>query len=940
MSDSPVDPVPLHLVGPFRDPTGFGKISREFLDRLAGDPRFACSAETERFWGGPPMGIPEGEERSIARLEKTPRPESPLVLAIGSPDHRASRNHAAFTHLMTVFEATEIPDRWKEPLARFRAVIVPSTWNARALRRAGVKNVYVAPYGVPRDTPPIRTTSRFLGDQPFTFGAIADWVPRKGLEDLVLAFTQEFRPTEPVRLVLKTSKQFLDPKSRTYWRNTESTAAFARDAIFGITGARDLRDLPSIEVLGDALSDDQLLHLITRWQAYVLPTRGEGWSLTHAQALAAGLPTIALAHGGQLDFMHEGNSYLVPFDLQPVPADVEAGSLGRTWAVCRIADLRHALREVYENFDQALGRGRAGREEMLTKWTWDRAKEQLTTILVEHLAPAWQDAPTREAPAVRPHTTVIVIAYGQLPYTRACLESLEANTPGGTEFVLIDNGSPDDTWGYFTGWREGMAGKFGVNLIRNSSNLGYPRAVNQGIERATGACICVLNNDTVVMPGWLEALLTVFREEPSAGIVAPKVLNPDGHTIHSFGGVVHLPDGTHEYAFADAPDGGTETAARREVLSAAGPCLAIARPVLEKIGLFDEAFTPGYFEDSDYCYRARHAGFRLFVEPGARIVHHGNVTSREVNREMDGRLPHIIARNQHRFYARWHEAIGLEHRTRVATGGARRIPEAHGEVVSVLTPTKNRPEYLEQTLRSLRTHCLYPPEYLHLVVVDDMSTPENRARNAQIADEMGATYLRIPTRRSFNEVLQKTEPLLEGRALAYLEHDWLFFWDFDWVSPALDILGRWEDVGQVMLKLEEDAWEKEAFADPEVRPVGGNERILAVLPRGPAPMAPHGYSFQPHVIRRETFSRVLQASSPQHVPRYLEPEMGARFHELGLRTAWIDGHGFCYHFGSLSAHEMDVELDHLRDPKRLDRFREYMKKGLSRRPPGREGPPP
>lgn len=303
---------------------------------------------------------------------------------------------------------------------------------------------------------------------------------------------------------------------------------------------------------------------------------------------------------------------------------------------------------------------------------------------------------------------------------------------------------------------------------------------------------------------------------------------------------------------------------------------------------------------------------------------------------MDGRLPHIIARNQHRFYAKWHEAIGLEHRTRISTEGARRIPEPTREIVSVLTPTKNRPEYLEQTLRSLRTHCLYPAEYLHLIVIDDMSTPENRVKNARIADEMGATYLRIPTRRSFNEVLRKAESLLEGRALVYLEHDWLFFWDFDWVTPAVAILDRWPDVGQVQLKLEEDAWEHVAFAEPEVRALDGAGSPHAVLPRDPGPMAPHGYSFQPHVIGRETFSRILQESSPQFVPRYLEPEMGARFHALGLRTAWIHGFGFCYHFGMLSAHEMDVELDHLRDPERLEGFRDYMRQGLPLLPPTAE----
>jgi glycogen(starch) synthase len=258
--------------------------------------------------------------------------------------------------------------------------------------------------------------------------------------------------------------------------------------------------------------------------------------------------------------------------------------------------------------------------------------------------------------ATRLPASIVLVAYNNLNLTRDCLDSVLANTGGAFELVLVDNGSNDGTGDYFRSLRDRLGGPTPVQVLRNSENVGYVLAANQGIRAARGSSVVLLNNDTVVKAGWLEALIAASRT-PGTGVVTAKVLNMDG-TIQSAGGILHRLDGGFTIPFQGEDRLAPPVTERREVENAGGPCMLLTRPLLLEIGTFDEAFSPAYFEDSDLCMRARAAGMKLIYEPGAEVYHHGKATAQVVAQEGRIDLWRKFEENKKLFSSRWAKELG------------------------------------------------------------------------------------------------------------------------------------------------------------------------------------------------------------------------------------------------------------------------------------------
>jgi glycosyltransferase involved in cell wall biosynthesis len=182
-----------------------------------------------------------------------------------------------------------------------------------------------------------------------------------------------------------------------------------------------------------------------------------------------------------------------------------------------------------------------------------------------------------------------------LSLTRRCLESISRKTLLSHRLILVDNGSGEETGKYLEslgrspGWR-------GV-LIRNRENLGYIKAVNQGLKVSTAPYACLLNNDIVVTQGWLERMIEFSRAHPEAGLVNCLQNNDPGTPI---------PHDLEGYARSQVLGRGQWM----ELDHCTGGCLVVKREVIEKIGCLDEAFGDGYWEDNDYSRKAQEAGFR------------------------------------------------------------------------------------------------------------------------------------------------------------------------------------------------------------------------------------------------------------------------------------------------------------------------------------------
>jgi O-antigen biosynthesis protein len=111
-------------------------------------------------------------------------------------------------------------------------------------------------------------------------------------------------------------------------------------------------------------------------------------------------------------------------------------------------------------------------------------------------------------------TSIIIVTFNQLEYTRQCVESIRLMTDEPYELIFVDNASTDGTVDY-------LKSLAGATVIENAENRGFPAAVNQGIIAATGRSILLLNNDTIVTTGWLRRLLVALDSDPKIGLAGP-----------------------------------------------------------------------------------------------------------------------------------------------------------------------------------------------------------------------------------------------------------------------------------------------------------------------------------------------------------------------------------------------------------------------------------
>ena len=214
---------------------------------------------------------------------------------------------------------------------------------------------------------------------------------------------------------------------------------------------------------------------------------------------------------------------------------------------------------------------------------------------------------------------VVILTWNGRDLTIECLESLAAvRNAGGMRTIVVDNASDDDTV-------SALRSRFGdnVKIIENSANIGFSRGNNVGIRYAlkNGAdAVLLLNNDTAVDPDFIAPLERALRDDPGVGIVAPKILyytNPD--QIWFAGGEVFLARGTARHVGIRERDVG-QYDTPRDIDYATGCALLARREVFESIGMLDPSYTADY-EDTDFCMRARRAGYRIRYVPAAKLWH-------------------------------------------------------------------------------------------------------------------------------------------------------------------------------------------------------------------------------------------------------------------------------------------------------------------------------
>jgi len=224
-------------------------------------------------------------------------------------------------------------------------------------------------------------------------------------------------------------------------------------------------------------------------------------------------------------------------------------------------------------------------------------------------------------PSKSPKVSIIVLNYNKGEYTFNCLSSVQRNTkPGSYEIILVDNGSTEEKS------KQILKRLKNAKVLTPSENLGFIKGNNYASKFARGEYILFLNNDTIVLQGWLDALLRTFEIHDKVGAVGSKLIYPDG-TLQEAGSIIWNDGSGKGYGRNESDPTKPEYNFVREVDYCSGASLMVRRELFAEVGGFNEFYAPAYFEDADLCFSLRKRGYKVLYNPFSIVVHYEGVTS-------------------------------------------------------------------------------------------------------------------------------------------------------------------------------------------------------------------------------------------------------------------------------------------------------------------------
>jgi hypothetical protein len=227
--------------------------------------------------------------------------------------------------------------------------------------------------------------------------------------------------------------------------------------------------------------------------------------------------------------------------------------------------------------------------------------------------------------------SIVIVSFNAWDYLEKCLLSIRNTVQEMSyEIIVVDNNSLDGTVGRI---RSDFPG---ARLIANSSNVGFARGNNQGIEVARGRYVLLLNNDTEVLPGAVYTLFRIMENHPRVGLLGCRLLNTDGSLQVSFGSKISfISDFSRKYVINFYEIRKNRLVGRylewrhsrqREVDWVKGACMFLRRQALLDAEMLDEKIFM-YTEEVDLGSRISDLGWKIWYTPEARIIHHGGIST-------------------------------------------------------------------------------------------------------------------------------------------------------------------------------------------------------------------------------------------------------------------------------------------------------------------------
>lgn len=358
-------------------------------------------------------------------------------------------------------------------------------------------------------------------------------------------------------------------------------------------------------------------------------------------------------------YLYHFDVCLIPFKINPVTEATDPVKLyeylsgGKPVVSVRLPELEDYKEYLYladtaEEFagkiDQAISENAPDRTarylELASRHTWEERCRLIETNLKSR------------APLV----SIIIVTFNNLALSRLCLESLLRSTDySNYEVIVVDNNSSDETRSFLT---EISGLEKNLKIILNDVNYGFAKANNQGLEISSGDYLVLLNNDTIVPPGWLSRLVR-HLQDPQVGMVGP---------LTNFVGNESKIKATYR-TWAEMEEFSQNLIWVNDLKIAdihmlAMFCVAMRRDVFEQAGPLDEQFGIGMFEDDDYSLRIKRLGYRLICAADCFVHHFGQAAFGKLINE--GRYDNLFNENRARFENKWqlkwtpHQNVNLE----------------------------------------------------------------------------------------------------------------------------------------------------------------------------------------------------------------------------------------------------------------------------------------
>jgi glycosyltransferase involved in cell wall biosynthesis len=516
----------VNLIGYLTSASGLGQIARGYASALehlnvSVDCRnVSASSDATRY------------EAGEKRPPDNARAANPVNLLVANP-HPSEILHLArqidFSSLRNAYNigcwwwelSGPVPHCWRRG-----ASIVDELWAGSSFVRNTLMQQFAGPV---RLIPPV-VEQGFVTKSPaslrsdpsqFVFLFICDFnsvAQRKNPLAVVNAFKAAFGPSESVKLIVKVRNVGSDP---VYWQALCNAAAGA-----------------NVTLLNSELSRDELDALRQDCDCYVSLHRSEGFGLTLAEAMLAGKPVVATAWSGNMDFMTERNSYLVPYQLVKVGADCRPYSRDDYWAEPDLRAAAEMLRAVYENRELAREKGQLGRKTIQSSNSVAVVASAISSVLQELAFNDFQKLTGNKlisVPRAKPRFQPGIVTGGseqRCPTVSICLpvwngeeylpeaiESVLNQSFADFELLISDDSSDDASLEIIKGYANGDSR---IRFWSNERRLGIFANLNRCMERSRGQFIKLFAQDDLLQPEILSEAVTTLRNHPEVALYVAK----------------------------------------------------------------------------------------------------------------------------------------------------------------------------------------------------------------------------------------------------------------------------------------------------------------------------------------------------------------------------------------------------------------------------------